>query len=105
MTRSHEWVSFLLPNFTNVHGVYVETQNGSILGLGELCDQPVSALDSFNRVVINSASTISPVRTSSGMVIEPVVGDLNRSIPTMKAMPETYPANSSKPFEVPSGAG
>ena len=30
MTRSYVSVFFLLPYFTNVYGVYVETQNGSI---------------------------------------------------------------------------
>jgi hypothetical protein len=42
---------------------------------------------------------------TSEEVIDPVAGDLNRSIPKMKRMPEIWPASNNKPLEVPSGDG
>jgi hypothetical protein len=45
------------------------------------------------------------VRTTSDEVIEPVVGDLSASMPTMNRMPETWPARRRRPFDVPSGTG
>jgi hypothetical protein len=50
-------------------------------------------------------SSIRPISTVKGMVIEPVNGDLKLSIPKIKAIPEICPISKSIPFEVPSEAG
>ena len=50
-------------------------------------------------------TSMSPMSTINGMVIEPVSGDLKLSNPRMKTMPEICPMSKSKPFDVPSGAG
>jgi hypothetical protein len=42
---------------------------------------------------------------TSDTVIDPVLADLRASIPRMKTIPEICPARSSRPFDVPSGAG
>ena len=46
-----------------------------------------------------------PIRIDNGVVIDPVWGDLRISKPKIKAMPEIWPINKSRPFEVPSGVG
>ena len=37
--------------------------------------------------------------------MDPLTGDLKKSIPKIKAIPEICPMSSKSPFDVPSGAG
>jgi hypothetical protein len=65
----------------------------------------VRKADSFSLAERRKLISIRMQSTVNGIVIEPVPGDLNQSIPKMNAIPDTCPISRRKPFEVPSDTG